>query len=127
MAERWEVVARRLAKAASLDGLLAWWPFEGLRRLAFRAADAAHIVLHSPANTALVADCVALLRRRLDDGHGEDCEVTLVIRENEAVTEVHLRWFRAKFGHDPECDCGYVAAKEALEALDASLLAGGSE
>jgi hypothetical protein len=118
MAERWEVVARRLAKEASLDGLLGWWPFEGLRRLAFRAADAAHIVLHSPANTALVADCVALLRERLEHGHDEDCEVAQASRPTSP---------RRMFRHGPECNCGHLATKEALEALDASLLPGGSE
>lgn len=102
----WEDVARRLADDAPLGGQLGWWVINGLVRLAFRGADAAHIAFHSPANTKLAADCVEQLRILLRNGHHPECEAWRV---------------RAIFRNDPDCGCGYVEARAALKALDASI------
>ena len=104
--KRWEDLVRRLAYDASLGGRLGWWVVDGLVRLAFRGADAAHIAFHSPTSTTLAADCVEQLRILLRNGHDPECEAWRI---------------RARFRNDPDCGCGYVDAKAALEALDASI------
>lgn len=65
--------------------------------------DAAHVLFHCPANTALVIKCIERLRRRVSRGHESDCE---------------KRWGGER------CTCGADADIEALKALDASLNGG---
>jgi hypothetical protein len=74
-----------------------------VRQLA-KADAAAHIVLHSPANMALVADCIECLRPYVAQGHSELC---------------HMRFPHACRPQNHTCTCGHDRATAALNALDA--------